>query len=715
VHPAIFAWVMGRILPGVLAALSIAAVAAFPCALGAQEWNDARTRALVERGAERRARQLADTGLADYRATARGYLTFLAQVGEGFPDPPKIVKADQLALEVYWRSPAFSKQRIIGRRDTLLLPTDINYHRDHLGIVQNNFPNIIRLGDGDEVRDVPHPLSAIGLATYDYRISDSLRIQLPDRSIEVFEVKLRPKNDRAPAAVGAVYLDRVDAQVVRMTFSFTRAALKDAQLEDVSIVLENALQENRFWLPRRQEIEIRRTGSWLDYPARGIIRGRWEICCYEVNRGIPAGYFTGPEIVQAPPAEMRKYPWGGRVLDSLPDDVRAVTDADVRRVQDEARALVRAQALQRTRSTGFAARSVSDFARVNRVEGLALGAGIGRRLGNGLSASVRGRYGFSDHEAKGEVRVSWQQASGVGIGLEVFDGFRDAGDLPEVSTIRNSIAAQEIGSDYTDPYGVRGVAATVDLGARLGLQWRVEGGYERQRALAVHATPSAGAFEPTIAAVPIDGARAQLMATRPTILGPFGAEYRGRAELRFGATAVPDSLVATPGEHSRGAYTRFFLSMDAERPASAGRAVIASTLGVVSNSATLPAQALVFAGGPVTGPGYAYHQFAARIVATQHVEWRRTIPFPALPLGRFGATGRSASVAPFAHVVYAAGAPPAPVRLGADPALNRGWYPSAGVGILMLYDLLRVDVARGLRDGRWTFGIDVSREFWGIL
>ena len=37
-----------------------------------------------------------------------------------------------------------------SNHDTLLLPTDINYHRDHLAIVQNNFPAIIRLGDGTE-------------------------------------------------------------------------------------------------------------------------------------------------------------------------------------------------------------------------------------------------------------------------------------------------------------------------------------------------------------------------------------------------------------------------------------------------------------------------------------------------------------------------------------------------------------------------------------
>jgi hypothetical protein len=262
----------------------IAVKAAFPVASGAQVGNDERTLSLVRQAAERRARQIADTALADYSATAHGYLTFLAQLGEGFTEPPKIVKADELALEVYWRAPNLSKQLIVGRRDTLLLPTDINYHRDHLGIVQNNFPSIIRLGEGDEVRDVPHPLSDAGLTEYDFAIRDSLQIRLGPRVLDVYEVRVRPKNDRAPRAVGAVYLDRESGEVVRMTFSFTRAALIDKELEDVSVVLENGLIEGQFWLPRRQEIEIRRTGQWLDYPARGIIRGRWEICCYKVNR-----------------------------------------------------------------------------------------------------------------------------------------------------------------------------------------------------------------------------------------------------------------------------------------------------------------------------------------------------------------------------------------------------------------------------------------------
>jgi hypothetical protein len=42
-------------------------------------------------------------------------------------------------------------------------------------------------------------------------------------------------------------------------------------------------------------------------------------------------------------------------------------------------------------------------------------------------------------------------------------------------------------------------------------------------------------------------------------------------------------------------------------------------------------------------------------------------------------------------------------------------YPSIGAGFLVFFDLVRFDVARGLRNGRWTFGVDLTRDLWRIL
>lgn len=678
-------------------------------------WNDARSLALVRRATERRAVQLADTGLRDYRATARGYLTFLAQLGEGFTEPPRVVKADELALEVFWKAPDRSRQRIVGRRDTLLLPTDINYHRDHLGIVQNNFPEIIRLGDGDEVLDVPHPLSAAGLAAYDYAIGDSLRVRLPDRVINVYAVRVRPRDDRLPRAIGAVFIDTSEAQVVRMAFSFTRSALKDEQLEDVSIVLENALVDGRFWLPRRQEIEIRRTGSFLDYPARGIIRGRWEIGGYEVNAGLADALFAGGyEITQAPAAQLRAYQWPTpRLLDSLPSDVRAVSDEDVRRVQEEARALVRGQALARARRPTLAARAVSDFVQVNRAEGLALGAGLTRAFGGGVSGVVRGRYGLADEEAKGTLAFEWRRASGAGLRLEGYRDYRDASDVPEVSRLRNSIAAQEAGSDYTEPYDVLGATLWADLAPRWGLRTRLGVGWERQDSIEMKARPERGRYERLIPAQPLMGGRVIVRVARPTALAWLGTEVQLTGELRglswrrrnWVCGDADGCSYRSAGRARRSGHAS--LDLGIERPVGTQRLVLRTVAGAALGS-VVPVQELAFAGGPTSGPGYRYHEFAGRIVGSQRVEWQFPVPFVAFPLGRFGRSAPRATLAPFAQAVYIA-------RPAAFQPSRDGWFPAVGVGSLLFFDLLRADVARGLRDGRWTFSLDASRAFWPIL
>ena len=69
--------------------------------------------------------------------------------------------------------------------------------------------------------------------------------------------------------MGTLSLDATSAELVRFRFGFTPAAYLEKGLEDISIMLENARFEDRWWLPYRQEIEIRRRSQWLDFPARG--------------------------------------------------------------------------------------------------------------------------------------------------------------------------------------------------------------------------------------------------------------------------------------------------------------------------------------------------------------------------------------------------------------------------------------------------------------
>ena len=133
---------------------------------------------------------------------------------------------------------------------------------------------------------------------------------------------------------------------------------------------------------------------------------------------------------------------------------------------------------------------------------------------------------------------------------------------------------------------------------------------------------------------------------------------------------------------------------------------MASTIG-----SDLPPQEFVYLGGPTTAPGYEFHELVGRFGATQRIEGRFRIPFVALSLGRWGNTGRSATVVPFVHTAYIARVVK-PEPSGSRPV---GWYPSLGIGLLSLFDLVRFDAAKGLRDGRWAFSVDVIRDFWSIL
>ena len=672
-----------------------------PVAIAAQDWNSARAESLATHATTVRAAQLADSGLKSYKAEARGYLTFLAQLGKGFPDPPKIVRADQIASDIYWKAPARSKQLIKGRRDTLVLPTDINYHRDHLGIVQNNFPSIIRIGDGDEVQDVPHPLSASGLKDYDFAVGDSLQIRLGERTLDVVQIRFRPKDQNAARAIGSVYVDRESGAVVRMAIGFTRAAYRDKDLEDISVVLESGLIDGRYWLPRRQEVEIRRTGTWLDYPARGIIRGRWEISDYDVNVPVDAVFNSGPEIQTAPGAVITRsgevttkgFKFPGTVLDSIPPEVQSFASSDVAKLHGEVNDLVRARTVERARTLALAGSSVSQLVRFNRVEGIALGAAATVYPTPRLSLNAGAGYGFSDRDWKPHAALTYTSAGGASVSIAAYRTLHDVSVVPERSGLINSFAAQEYGSDYTSLVSARGGSLTLSAPSAMTLRPTFEFAVERQAMAGVHGEPASGHFAPPQVATSLIEARATLKLDAPRF-DLFGME--ASAALSLSAMHDrEDALAHFVTESGKGVGT-----FAATRTFSAGQLAVSMLAAGLTSGTRTPPQALIALGGPVTAPGYNFHSLIGDRAVAAHVEWRAKVPFIPVPLGSWGRAPATATLAPFVHTAWVDG---------------RGWYPSAGVGLLSIFDLLRFDVARGTRDGRWSFYFDVSRDFWPIL
>ena len=331
----------------------------------AQAWDDSTTLALIHRGQAARQRSAPDSSLTSYTTRAHGFVFFLAQAGRELALPPKLIKADELDVEVYWRAPGLHKQVILGWRDGRWLPTDINYHRDHLGIVTNNFGDRIRIGEGDEVRDVVHPLAPDGPGFYAYRLRDSVRVMGREGTLLLHEIEVRPRDPALPLVIGTLSLDAATGDLVRFRFSFTPSAYLDASLEDIAIVLENARIEGRWWLPARQEVEIRRRVTWLDFPARSIIRGRWEIGDYTLNVAVPASVVRGPPIGGLRQPRDSGGAWERPLAEAVAEVAAPVEREDLDAVREEIAAIAGNRLLSGLPRARPGVPGLSDLVRVN--------------------------------------------------------------------------------------------------------------------------------------------------------------------------------------------------------------------------------------------------------------------------------------------------------------------------------------------------------------
>ena len=684
-------------------ALLALGVFASPRALPAQAWNSEGALALARRAVLRRSGAAADTSLHDYKAQAHGFLFFLGAFGQGLADPPRLVKADQLELEVYWRAPASSKQRVIGWRDQAQLPTDINYHRDHLGIIQNNFGTAIRLGEGDEVRDVPHPLApgagagggGGGLDVYDFALGDTTVIVLPEREVRVVALRVRPKDFGVPRIVGTLYLDAETADLVRMAFNFTPRSYLDPELEDVSIELDNALWEQRYWLPYRQEIEIRRRATWLDVPARGIIRARWQIDGYAFNLGLAPSWFSGDEISFLPKAERDSFPWKQPLATALQDVAEPVRQNDLEQVRAEVEQIAGRQALSGLKARRLGVRGVSDLLHANRVEGLALGAGIVFR-GGGERRELRAltSYGFADHGAKGALALVERRGRAtfeVGAYREV----RDVGDAPVIAPLLNSFSSQEFGRDYGDYYLAEGARATYRRGVGVRGEWRATVGRESIGSLPVVASPANGTFRPN-----------------PALGGPGVDLVQLGFERRSEGFAVRHDLhvesIVEAGRLDGGAtYLRFWSAGHVLVPAGATRILIRAQGGIAGPD--LPAHRAFVLGGRGTLLGEDFRRWGGARMALVHLEWRVPVPFVAIGVGPYARTPRTLTLAPFV-ALGSAGRPVA----GTPGVATPGTRTTVGLGLEWL-GVFRCDVGFGTATHRLAVALDVTRDFWGIL
>ena len=661
-----------------LAALLALVLWGVPAAADAQQvasWNDDRVLELLRRARLLRRSTVVDTAFRSYQADARGYVYFFIDRPDS--EDRTLVKTDQIALELFWQAPNETWQRIVGLRDKKVLPTNIRYHLDHLTVVQDDFGDRIRLGDGDEVSEVLHPLGPGAPAVYDFLLADSLSLRYGGGSeeVRVYEVQVRPKDPDRPGFVGSVFVDRGTAAIVRMSFTFTPASYVDPYLDYIRISLDNSLWMGKYWLPYRQEAELRRELPQLDFLAGSIIRGRFEIGGYDFNPLMAPGTYTGQRVSAAPQAQRETFPFERGLFDDLEEEGLAPTPS-LEEIRAQARQVMADRALSGLSPYRLHFPSVSDAVRYDRAEGLYLGAGMQLRPQPDALVRLSAGYAFQRARPSFGVVATGEPTPLVPVLEAYWDDFRDVGTFAGTAPILASLGTAVGGEDYRDPFFARGVRFTLrgirpNAGPEVSLRW--ERHASATNVLGGDTRPVRPVVEGILGAVALTLPVALPAGGQGTLTGTVGR----LGDRTFGASVAQ-------------AWWRL------ERPDRTWK--FRGQLAAGAATLRTPVQELFLLGGRGTLPGYDYRSFVGRRFGFARVEASHPLLPPWLGFRTFAALG-------FTQL--------------SDATLPSGWLArdsdglraSVGAGLSFGWDVLRLDAARGLRDGRWEIVFSVDPRF----
>jgi hypothetical protein len=663
----------------------------------ADGWNTPRTLGIVERAILAREHAFADTSLTRFEARAQGHIYFLGS----FQDEREVVRADQVALRVRWEAPDNAIQTIVGRRHEVRLPTRIQYHVDHLSLVLDNFGDRILLGEGDEVSGVLHPAAPGALGEYEYRLADSLEFRIRGRAARIYRLDVRPVDSSRAAVVGSIDVDRETGAITGLRITFTAAAYRDRDLDSITLDLRSALWEGRYWLPAEQEVEIRRSLSWLAFPLESVIRTRLVVQDYDFAPDEDWVVGPGSRVATFSPERLAEFRnWESSLYDG-PLDPGDRSDEELDAALRNARGLVRPGALRGDDPLQFYLPNISSGARMRRAEGGLLGAGGRYNIGDGTSLSLWGGYALGLERPEASASLE-HRFGGVTARVEGFGrAYRDVGPFDAASGVGQSLGLAFEGEDYSDPF--------FEDGGRLSIGWAGSGtqtelglSVRRQRSafLVVESVFAAGGSVRPVRPID-DGQVVELDAAIDIPLGKaVGARWSARIDAEAATTGVGDF-----------GYSRARFTVLATREGMGGPWRWRSELTAGVGGGRLPAQRLFLLGGRGTLPGYEFRPWGGSRVALWRAEVARDIAWPWVAARLTGSAG---------WVDANAAGEPAAERFGAVP--SGGIRTSVGGGVGLFYDVVRLEVARGLGgspddpfSGDWVFFLTVNPRFWDVM
>ena len=626
-------------------------------------WNTRRALEMMDRARMRRDLPRGDSTLQNYTAKANGFVYFYLDRRED--NERTLVKVDQIAIDLYWKTPDRTKQRIVGLRDVSKLPNRMYYHLDHLTVVQNGLGDVIKIGDGDEVRDVPHPAAAGADSIYDFRLADSVTITLggDQGSVRVYEIQVRPKRTNRSAMIGSVFVDRASADIVRMNFTFTPASYVDRRLDYINISLDNGLFAGSYWLPAEQSVEIRRQLPELDFAAGAVIKGRLRIGSYEFNQPISDTIFWGRPVSAVSEAQRRAYPFEQDIYSDVAEAGLAPTPR-MEELQELAEELVGVPRLSGLPSWRFYIPNASSVARHNEAEGWYGGVGVTYVPSATFRTDFTAGYAFGADKPELTAATTLVKGDVAWKARAYFNEPRDIGPIAGNAGVINTFTSLWGDRDYTDLYFARGASLHANRARgrwQPGLMFRAE---QHRPGFTPRADVSVAPFLPGTAF------EAALTLSRP---------YIDRAGSRVSAD-FQAGYVNFAGDHG----VRLLGTLTAQLDWNNLRTTLNARADAGLHSGARAGQFRFLLGGRETVPGHDYRSMQARAYQLTRFEFAHTIAAPLLR----------------ARLLYDW------LQTDKDHA------SSYGVGAGLLWDVIRVDFMKG---DYWQAVISVRRDFWDML
>ena len=295
------------------------------------------------------------------------------------------------------------------------------------------------------MRDVPHPLSTVGLAAYDFAITDSLTFNLPGSHHHDLRGQGAPE-ERSPAPH-----HRRDVHRARR-----RAGRPDGvQLHARRVHRQRARGSVRRHREQPRQLPLLAPAPAGDRdPARRHVARLSRFAASSAAAGSSATTRSTPDSPRRSSAARRsssrrrrcRTPFTSAAASSTRSRPMCApsptpTSSACRRRRARSSAPRRSAARRRSPSPPSASPTSSASTAPRDSPSAPASAS---RFGGGFGIEARGRYGVDDKLGKGSGTLSWQSPK-WGVRLFGQSDFRDAGDIQERSLLVNSIAAQEFG------------------------------------------------------------------------------------------------------------------------------------------------------------------------------------------------------------------------------------------------------------------------------